>query len=99
MYSCNTTITLLKDIADIEKRAHESRLPNITDVHQRQTVQRLISQIDNYKSSLDRLVQNLDLGRSYINNVRNYSQFVKSNYKSYQNSINTTISNSKPIAT
>jgi len=93
-----STITLLKDIADIEKRAYESRLPNITDVHQSQTVQRLISQIDNYKSSLDRLVQNLDLGRSYINNVRNYSQFVKSKYESYQISINTTISEQPDMA-
>ena len=82
-----STITLLKDIANIEKRAYESRLPNITDAHQSQALRRVISAIDNYDSSLDSLVQRLDLRRNYINNVRNYSQFVRSRYEYHQNSI------------
>ena len=82
-----STITLLKDIANIEKRAYESRLPNITDAHQSQALRRVISAIDNYDSSLDSLVQRLDLRRNYINNVRNYSQFVRSRYEYHQNSV------------
>jgi HEPN domain-containing protein len=68
-----SSITLLKDIANIEKRAYESRLPNITDVHQSQALLHAISAIDNYGLSLDRLARRLDLRRNYIDNVRNYS--------------------------
>ena len=82
-----STITLLKDIANIEKRAYESRLPNITDAHQSQALLHAISAIDNYGLSLDRLVRRLDLRRNYIDNVRNYSEFVRSRYEYHQNSI------------
>ena len=82
-----STITLLKDIANLEKRVYESRLPNITDAHQSQALRRVISAIDNYDSSLDSLVQRLDLRRNYVNNVRNYSQFVRSRYEYHQNSV------------
>jgi HEPN domain-containing protein len=87
-----STITLIKDITDVEKRGYENRLPNTTDAHLGQRLQLAIDAIDSFKSSLDRLVQRLDLERRYINNVRNYSQFVKSKYEYYQNSINTAIS-------
>jgi HEPN domain-containing protein len=82
-----STVTLLKDIANLGKRAYERRLPNITGTHVSQVLRRVISAIDNYDSSLDSLVQRLDLRRNYINNVRNYSQFVRSRYEYHQNSI------------
>jgi HEPN domain-containing protein len=54
-----STITLLKDFADLEIRASESQLPNVTDTNQRLALQNAINTIDRYKSSLDRYVQRL----------------------------------------
>ena len=51
-----STINLLKDLADVEKRSYESRLHSITDARQSQALQLAIRAIDNYKSSLDRIV-------------------------------------------
>jgi HEPN domain-containing protein len=82
-----STMNLIKDIAEVEKRGYESSLPNTTDALLSQRLQLAISTIDSFKSSLDRLAQRLDLNRNYINNVRNYSQYVKSKYEYHQNSI------------
>ena len=76
-----STLTLIKDIAEVEKRGYESSLSNTTDALLSQRLQLAISTIDSFKSSLDRLAQRLDLKRNYINNVRNYSQYVKSKYE------------------
>jgi HEPN domain-containing protein len=82
-----STITLLKDFTDLERRASESRLPNVTNTNQRLALQNAINAIDGYKSSLDRYVQRLDLRTNFIKNVQNYSQLVRERYDYYQNSI------------
>jgi len=82
-----STITLLKDFADLEIRASESQLPNVTDTNQRLALQNAINTIDRYKSSLDRYVQRLDLRTNFVKNVQNYSQLVRKKYDDYQNSI------------
>src|SRR6266496_1051852 len=46
-----STIALLKDMADLEKRAAEFTLPNISDPQQRHVLEIFISAIDSYKSS------------------------------------------------
>lgn len=58
-----STITLLKDMADLEKQAYENKLLSLSDQQKRNAVQNLIIVIDKYKSSLDKLVgsQGLDL--------------------------------------
>jgi hypothetical protein len=82
-----STITLLKDFADLEIRACENQLPNVTDTNQTIALQNAINAINAYKSSLDGVVQRLDLRTKYINNVRNYSKLVRERYEYYQNSI------------
>jgi hypothetical protein len=67
-----STITLLKDFANLEIRACESRLPNVTDAKKKVALQNVITAFDGYKSSLDRLVQRLDLRTNFIKNVQNY---------------------------
>jgi hypothetical protein len=86
-----STVNLLKDTADIERHRNEIMLPNTTDLHQRQALQNAITAIDGYKTSLDRLVQRLDLETNYINNIRNYSQFVRCRHEYYLNSVHTVI--------
>ncbi len=88
-----STVNLLKDIADIEKHKYEIMLPNTTDLNIRLGLQNAIAAIDNYKTSLDRVVQRLNLGTNYPNNVRNYSQYVRSRYEYYHNSVHTLIVN------
>ena len=80
--------TLLKDFADLEIRDSKSQLPNVTNANQRVVLQNVINAIERYKSSLDRVVQRLDLRKNYIKNVQNYSQLVREKYDYYQNSSN-----------
>ena len=68
-----STITLLKDFADLEIRDSESQPPN-ADANQRVALNK-INAIYGYKSSLDRYVQRLDLRTNFIKNVQNYSQY------------------------
>jgi HEPN domain-containing protein len=81
-----STITLLKDFADLEIHACESQLPN-ADANLRVALQNKINAIKGYKSSLDRYVQRVDLRTNFIKNVQNYSQLVREKYDYYQNSI------------
>jgi hypothetical protein len=81
-----STITLLKDFADLEIRDCKSQLPN-ANANQRVALQNKIKIIHGYKSSLDRLVQQQDLKTNFIKNVHNYSDLVKKKYDYYQNSI------------
>lgn len=82
-----STIILLKDIANLEKHAYENKLCTTTDAKLSEALRLAINAIDAYISSFDRLVQRLDLERTYISNVRNYAQFVNTRYEYYQNSI------------
>ena len=60
-----STITLLKDFADVEIRASKSQFPN-ADANRRAALQNKINAIDGYKSSLDRYVQRIDLRTNFI---------------------------------
>ena len=51
-----STITLLKDFANLEIRACENQLPNVTDINQTIALQNAINAINAYKSSLDGVV-------------------------------------------
>ena len=66
-----STINLLNDIADLEKHGYETVLSNTSNLQERDALQNTITAIDNYKTSLDRMVQKLDLETNYSNNVRN----------------------------
>ena len=79
-----STITLLKDFADLEIRDSKSQLHN-ADANQRVALQNKINAIDGYKSSLDRYVQRVDVRTNFIKNVQNYSQLVRERYDYYQN--------------
>jgi HEPN domain-containing protein len=87
-----STIALLKDMADLEKRAAECTLRNISDSQQRHALETFIAAIDSYRSSLERTVQTRDLRNNYVNNIRNFSNFVRSGYDLHQNFINMVIS-------
>ena len=80
-----STITLLKDFADLEIRDSKSQLHN-ADANQRVALQNKINAIDGYKSSLDRYVQRVDVRTNFIKNVQNYSQLVRERYNDYLNS-------------
>lgn len=86
-----STIALLKDMVTIEENGYRSNLPNLSDEQQIQAVQRVIDVIDSYKSSLDRYVQKLNLSKNYINNIRNYSNYITSKYEYHQKSVNNII--------
>jgi hypothetical protein len=81
-----STITLLKDIATLERDGYKDKLPYLSDQQQIQTVKTVIAVLDNYKSSLDGYVQRLDLREKYVNIVRHYSNSTTAVYKNYQNS-------------
>jgi HEPN domain-containing protein len=87
-----STIALLKDMADLEKSAAECTLPNVSDPQQRHLLEIFIAAIDGYKSSLDKVIQTRDLRKNYVNNTRNFSNFVTSGYDLHQNFINMAIS-------
>jgi HEPN domain-containing protein len=86
-----STINLLKDLADIEKHGYEIRLPNTTDQRERQVLQNTITAIDGYKTAFDRLAQRLNLETIYINNGRNYSQYVRTRYEEYHKLVDTIV--------
>jgi HEPN domain-containing protein len=83
-----STIMLLKDLANIEKQAYLNSLKTVTSPQKKQNLQNAISAIEEYVLSLNRLVQRLDLVNNYIHNIKNYLQFVKTKYQDYQNSVN-----------
>jgi hypothetical protein len=87
-----STITLLKDMADIEKHRYESMLPSISDVRTRNIIQIFITQINNYKLQLDRLVPSQALHTNYTDNVRNYQKYVTEIYYRHQTFFNRVIS-------
>jgi hypothetical protein len=86
-----STIALLKDLANIEKGEYEHKLCTTTNTKERQALEDAITAINNYKTSLDRLIQGLDLRRNYRNNVRGYSHYIELRYHEYQTLINAII--------
>jgi hypothetical protein len=86
-----STLALLKDMATIEEDGYKNVLPTLSDQQQIDAVQRLLATINGYKSSLDRAVQRLDLGKNYIPNVLDYSKLLISRYNLHQNFINSAI--------
>jgi HEPN domain-containing protein len=80
-----STIILLKDTVDLEKHAYENKLS--IQMRRSMHLRLAIKAIDGYKSSLDHLVQVLNLRRNYISNVKNYAQLVNRRYEYYQNTI------------
>ena len=82
-----STITLLKDMADIERQVARNRLPTIIDQQQRYALQNIVTEITSYITSLDALLQRLNLAANYVNNVRNYTSYVEARYNYHQHSI------------
>lgn len=79
-------------MADLEKRAAERTLRNISDSQKIHVLEIFIAAIDGYKSSLDRVIQTRNLRNNYVNNIRNFSNFVTSGYCLHQDYINTIVS-------
>jgi hypothetical protein len=77
-------------MADTEKHRYESMLPSISDVLTRNIIQIFITQIDNYKLQLDRLVSSQSLHTNYTDNVTE-------KYYRHQTFFNRVISKQSPI--
>jgi HEPN domain-containing protein len=81
-----STIALVKDTATLQQDEYKDKLPYLTDQQQIEAVKKIIAVIDNYKSSLDKYVQRLDVSKNYVNNILHYSNSTTAVYKNYQNS-------------
>jgi HEPN domain-containing protein len=87
-----STIELLKDIGNFQKRECENKLARTADHNEAQILQNVISAINGYSATLDKLIQRLSLQANYVNNVKNYGQYVRARYEEYQKSISTVVS-------
>ena len=79
-------------MADLEKRAAKRTVRNISGSQKIHVLEIFIAAIDGYKSSLDRVIQTRNLRNSYVNNIRNFSNFVTSNYCLHPDYINMIVS-------
>jgi|GEM_PF-1189206 len=79
-----STIRLLHDVADGQKKVAEIQLQNATEPKVKDVLLKLISGIDGLNMSLDNLVTRLNLNANYIKNVRNYAQTVQNMYSTFQ---------------
>jgi HEPN domain-containing protein len=87
-----STIKLLKDMADLEKHAAKSTLTKISDSRKKHILEIFIAEIDKYKSSLDEVIRRRGLRNNYVKNIRKYSEYVTSEYVLHQNFVNMVIS-------
>ena len=83
-----STIALLRDIAQIENNQFEAQLRNATDPTLLRYLQALRKGINGLNTSLDRMATRLDLRNNYTHNVRNYGKFVTDRYSEYQSASN-----------
>jgi hypothetical protein len=87
-----STIELLKDIGNFQRGECENKLAKTIEPNEVQILQKVINAINGYSTSLDNLVQRLNLRANYINNVKNYGQYVRARYEEYQKSISAVVS-------
>lgn len=86
-----STIVLLHEIGDLQRRGCKIQLCNTSDPEYRQAFRNFITAINGLMASLDNLVGKRDLKSEYVKNVKDYTQYVKRKYDYYQKSTNEVI--------
>ena len=86
-----STIEILKDIGNFQRRECENKLAKTADPNEVQILQNVISAINGYSTSLDKLIRRLSLRANYVNNVKNYGQYVRARYEEYQKLISAVV--------